>query len=272
MNRDDLIRAQFTVGGLGLEVGPGYNPLFPKSRGHAVETIDHTDQAGLQAKYASHPAVDCSRIEPVDYVSNGRPMREVIGLPQRYSWIFASNVLEHVPDFIGFLNDCAWLLKPDGVLVLSVPDKRFCFDLFLGITTAGMTIQAHMERRTRPSPGAIFDYNAYSVKREEHIVWPRGYAGEVSTVHNLAYAQDRLREATFSDAYIDAHVWRFTPSSFRLLVSDLNAMGFISLREVTLVPIPAFEFCAVLSQSRSDGSPDRNGLVQATLRELKAPP
>src|ERR1700712_4237583 len=107
MSREDVIRAQFDLAGLGLEVGPSYNPLFPKSAGYTVETIDYTDQPGLQAKSADNPTVDCSRIEPVDYVSGGRPMREVIGKPGRFEWIFPSNVIDHIPDLIGVINDCA---------------------------------------------------------------------------------------------------------------------------------------------------------------------
>jgi hypothetical protein len=32
--------------GLGLEIGPSYNPLLPKSEGYRVRTADHLDATG----------------------------------------------------------------------------------------------------------------------------------------------------------------------------------------------------------------------------------
>jgi hypothetical protein len=50
---------------------------------------------------------------------------------------------------LGFLKDCETLLKQGGILVLAVPDKRRCFDLLQPLTSTGMILQAHAERRVR---------------------------------------------------------------------------------------------------------------------------
>ena len=80
------------------------------------------------AENTPRPVVDVSAVEEVDYISDGRPMTEVIGARHRFDWIVASHVIEHVPDLLAFLIDCEALLKPGGSLVLALPDKRCFFD------------------------------------------------------------------------------------------------------------------------------------------------
>ena len=49
--------------------------------------------------------------------------------------ILASHVLEHMPDPISFLTSAQQLLKPDGLVILALPDKRFMFDFFKPMTS-----------------------------------------------------------------------------------------------------------------------------------------
>lgn len=213
MSRRDSILALFDASGFGLEVGPSYNPLLPKSEGFNVETIDYADQVELQRKYASNPTVDSSRIEAVDYVSDGRRMREVIGEAGRYDFILASHVIEHTPNMIGFLQDCESLLKPDGVLVLAVPDKRCCFDVFQRLTSTGEVLDAHRLGRTRPSFGALFDAVANGAKQDGATGWPKGSTGDRQLAHSIAHAKFVAQQSEETGRYTDVHVWRFVPSS-----------------------------------------------------------
>ena len=68
MDRTQRLRAMIDLSGRGLEIGPSYNPLVPKSAGFDVSIADYTDAAGLRAKYAATPNVDIGRIEEVDHV------------------------------------------------------------------------------------------------------------------------------------------------------------------------------------------------------------
>ena len=130
MSRVDILTSMLDLSGVGLEVGPSHNPLVSKASGARIETVDHTDQAGLVKKYANDPNVDVTKIEPVDYVSDGRPISEVIKKSKFYDYIIASHVIEHTTNPLGFFRDCYLLLKDSGVLVLAVTDRRYCFDCF----------------------------------------------------------------------------------------------------------------------------------------------
>jgi hypothetical protein len=75
MDRTALLLSLINLSGVGLEIGPGFDPLVPKSSGRRVETVDHASAAELREKYRNAANVDISRIEEVDYVSDGRPLR-----------------------------------------------------------------------------------------------------------------------------------------------------------------------------------------------------
>lgn len=251
MDREGLLRSLIDTGGIGLEVGPGFNPLLPKSEGYRVETVDYADAESLRKKYAG-ANVDTGRIESVDHLlTQGGSLADLLGKTRHFDYIVALHVIEHMPDLLGFLKSCETLLKNDGVLLLAVPDKRRCFDLFQPLTTTGAVLQAHLERRTRPAPGAVFDDRAYNVVRNGSIGWSADDDGPLSFFSDLGAAYRSFREAAGSDRYIDVHVWRFVPSSFRLILRDLREIREIGLCEKAFLETEGNEFYAALSRGGS---------------------
>ena len=151
LSRFDKVMTLVDKNGLGLEIGPSFNPLAPKSQGFNVHILDHVSTEELRAKYQGHTTT-LDNIEEVDYVWHGEPLHELIGHEQCYDWIIASHVIEHTPDLISFLAECERLLKPTGMLSLAIPDKRYCFDYFHGTTSTGEFLDAFDQKRIRPSP------------------------------------------------------------------------------------------------------------------------
>src|SRR5271166_2657492 len=267
MDRKQLLLSLIDLSGVGLEIGPGYDPLVPKSSGRRIETLDHASAAELREKYRNEVSLDLSRIEEVDYVSDGRPLGDIITKRRHYDYIVASHVIEHTPDMLGFLKDCEALLKEDGVLVLAVPDKRRCFDVFQPLTSTGMVLQAHLERRTRHTPGLMFDFIAYNGLRDGKSGWGFGADGTLTFVHDLAFALYGFEQAISSTTYVDAHAWRFTPSSFRLVLNDLHETSHLGLREAFFSESDSLEFYVSLSR-RGPGCPfDRLTLARMLLVE-----
>jgi SAM-dependent methyltransferase len=266
-DRREVVLKHLNLGGLGLEIGPAYSPLVPKSEGYRVETVDHVDARDLREKYRE---LDVSRIEEVDYVTGGRSLFDAVGQPGRYDYIVASHLIEHVPDMLGLLKDCERLLKPDGRVSLVVPDKRYCFDVFQGLTTTGQVLQAHADRACRPNPGVVFDYYANFGKRGDEIAWRADDTMELQLPHSLATAKALFEKSCSTDEYTDAHVWRFVPSSFRLIVSDLHAIGEISMRELSFAAPGGFEFFVTFSCDAPGPGLDRLTLAKRALLELAA--
>jgi SAM-dependent methyltransferase len=135
-SREDKVFHLLDKTGLGLEIGPSHNPIAPKKKGFNVHILDHVSRAELRNKYQGH-GVNLDNIEEVDFVWHGEPLQRLIGQIGCYDWIIASHVIEHVPDFISYLQQCEELLKPYGILSLVIPDKRYCFDYFSSSSSTG---------------------------------------------------------------------------------------------------------------------------------------
>lgn len=270
MSRTDCLFFDLDRAGLGLEIGPSYNPVAPKSAGYRVETVDHLDQAGLIEKYTGH-GVDTGQIEPVDHVWQGQPLSELVGGGGRFDWIIASHVIEHVPDVVGFLNECDRLLKPTGRLSLAIPDKRFCFDHLRPVSTTGDAIQAHLEGRTRHPPGWVFDYFASTAALDGNITWIEGSTGQLCHFETVSGAWQKMSASRASDSpYVDIHAWKFTPSSFRMMVDDLRAIGLIPLALSQSFPTAGCEFYVTLKRDPDAPAGDRIELARQVQAELAA--
>ena len=249
-------------GSFGLEIGPSHNPLAPKKAGFNVEILDHATADELRQKYQEHN-LNLDNIEEVDYVWRGEPLDELIGKTESYDYIIASHVIEHTTDIIGFLQQCAKLLKPTGVLSLIIPDKRYCFDYLRPISTTGDCIQAHFEKRSRHSIGVVFDYFSSVCRLNNNGAWGKdALQGELQLIHSLDDARHYMELAKdISAEYIDVHQWMFTPSSFKLILEDLyEAISFDTV---------GCEFYITLSKQIVPQS-ERIELYKIILQELAA--
>jgi hypothetical protein len=236
--------------GFGLEIGPSLNPILPKKAGFDVETLDHATAEELRTKYQYDPA-RIDNIEAVDYVWHGEPLDELIGAESKYDFIIASHVIEHVPDLVSFLSQCAVLLKPDGVLSLIIPDKRYCFDYLRWPSSTGDVLQAFTEKRTRHKPGTVFDHFANAVTMSSCPTWGPGKAvEELNYVRGLEQAKQLWQQALTTDDYVDMHGWRFTPSSFKLILDDLYALGLTDMVETCFFETTGCEFYVSLRKSK----------------------
>lgn len=271
MRREKILLSMLDPAGRGLEIGAGYNPMFPKERGFRVETVDHLSGEDLRRKYREM-GQDTSRIEEVDYVWRGEPIDQLVPHHGAYDFILASHVIEHMPDVLGFINSCDRLLNDRGVAVAVVPDRRFCFDAFRPIASTGDLLQAHLERRTRHPPGKVFDQSAYQAQRRGRITWRRRTLGRIALCGDPEAARKALEQAEASDEYVDAHGWQFVPSSFRLILHDLHAAGLTPMKEVAFHDLHgrAHEFFVSFARWGAGCPVDRATLCRRILYEERA--
>lgn len=269
MNRLDKALHLVNREGFGLEIGPSLDPIVPKKKGFNVETVDHATAEELRKKYRDLPD-RIVNIEEVDYVWQGEPLTELIGKQGIYDYIIASHVIEHVPDFVSFLIQCEMLLKPDGVLSLIVPDKRYCFDYFRWPSSTGDVLQAYTDKRVRHSPGAVFDHFSNMVRMDGFHVWAEETKiGKFSFINSMEDARQLWKLAQINDDYIDIHSWRFTPLSFKLILHDLNMLELTQLSEKCRFATTGCEFYVTLGKSAaSKPKVDRLQLATEAVNEL----
>jgi hypothetical protein len=248
--REEILLRGIDRHALGLEIGPSHRPTAAKRDGFNVRILDHLDAAGLRTKYADH-GVDIAAIEEVDYVWRGESLEELVA-GERFAWIIASHVIEHVPDLIGFLGSCERILAPGGVLSLAVPDKRYCFDCERENSSLARVIDVGLAKPTNHSPGTAAEYFLKVRRKGGQISWHDGHQGALEPVHGL---QDALAAMAMVQQghYYDLHEWVFTCDSFRQIIRDLWDLRLSGLRERFFTPTQGCEFFVTLEKAANSG-------------------
>lgn len=264
MDRRDIILSGLRLDGLGLEVGGSYMPLAGGWPGLNVRTLDHLDTEALVEKYRQM-GVDTGKVVPVDYVWRGERYSDLVG-ETRFDWIVASHVIEHVPDLIAFVNQCAEILSEDGVLTLAVPDRRYTFDYFRPETSLSELIDAHLQGRTVSSPGAVAAHFLYFSELAGHGTWNSAAEAEPTLLIPPDQATEKF-ELARRGTYVDTHAWTFTPSSFRLALHDLHQLGLVSVREARFHDAVECEFFVQLSRAGTGPSESRQELAERAQAE-----
>ena len=262
LTRNEKILFRINTACPGLEIGPGYQPVLKKSSGYNVKTIDFLDKEGLIKKFAADN-LDTSGVEDVDYIWCGEPLYELTGHEYQYNYVIASHLIEHTPDFIGFLNDVSRLLTSDGVLSLVIPDKRYCFDHFRPLTGLSQIIDAHFQKRTLHSPGTGAEHFLSYVSGNGQPGWGNASRVTYQLRHTIEETIHLINEIREKDTYFDLHAWCFTPKSFTFLMGCLAELKLIDLYLDTIFPTTGIEFFVTLSKRKPDRPFDRLAAMQA---------
>jgi SAM-dependent methyltransferase len=138
--RYEQIRRSFaedSIAGHGIELGALHSP-FPVPDAAQVQYVDRFTTAQLRAEYpelADLPLVD------VDRVDDGERLATVPDRSQDF--VIASHFLEHCEDPVGTLDAHLRVLRPGGVLLLALPDRRHSVDRHRDATTLEHLIADH---------------------------------------------------------------------------------------------------------------------------------
>jgi len=155
---------------IGVEIGPLDKPIVTREMGR-VRYVDHDITEALRLKYADFDNVDTDKIVDVDYIWGEKSLVDLTQAEAPFDYIVASHVIEHVPDFIGWLREVRGILKPGGILSLAIPDKRQCFDYHRHPSKPADVVEAYLRRHKKPSPRQIFDHFASAVSFQGDIAW-----------------------------------------------------------------------------------------------------
>ena len=125
--------------GRGIEIGAMHNPL-PVPPWVAVRYVDRMDEAALRRHYpelSEYPALR------VDLVDDGETLASLSDESQDF--VIANSFLEHCEDPLRTLRNFARVLRPEGSLLLGIPDKRYTFDRDRAETPVEHILRDHWE-------------------------------------------------------------------------------------------------------------------------------
>jgi SAM-dependent methyltransferase len=127
--------------GEGVEIGALDFPLrLP--RGARVRYVDYLDATGLREAYGSTLREGRPLIVP-DVVDDGARLNSFADAS--LDFVVANHMLEHVEDPIAAFQHQLRVLRPGGVLYLTLPDARQTFDAPRKRTTTEHLLQDHRE-------------------------------------------------------------------------------------------------------------------------------
>jgi SAM-dependent methyltransferase len=252
-----------------LEIGPSYHPLVSKAEGWNAFTLDYDERQVLSHEYAHHVST-FDDVEEVDFVWRDGPIENAI--PPNFYGTFdacvASHVIEHLPDPISFLNSLDRLLTPRGVISLVIPDKRFCFDFFRPVTLLPAWLEAFERKATRHSRRNVLEQRAYSIKNGDKTAWGQ-FHGLFPSIDNSIISAKQQTDKIPDEVYTDAHAWCFTPSSFDLLLLELQLLELSPFGTLKKFPTMDCEFFVTLSrQSKSAAEGSLSELLVKMTKEL----
>ena len=227
-------RFEKLVGGLdvsnsrGIEIGALTTPLL-RPPDADIRFVDHVDSKALRDKYRNDPAVDIGSIVPVDAVWGDATLAACFP-GETFDYVIASQVIEHVPDMIGWLAEVAAVLRPNGRLILAIPDKRYTFDILRRETSLSDLIDSNLHAVRRPTPGQVFDFNANAVELDHVTAWTAMPAiGSLRHYLTKPQALAKARESC-SGSYVDSHCSVFTARSLLELLAGLLELQLLPFR------------------------------------------
>lgn len=204
VSADDLPRlvGHAWLRGRGIEIGALHHPMrLP--RGASVRYLDRLSLADLRRQY---PTLADKYFVDVDIVDDGERLGSIPDASEDF--VTANHFLEHCQDPIGTLKNMIRVLRPGGVLFLTMPDKRATFDRDRPVTTL-----SHLRTDHEQGPGAS--------RRGHYEEWVR-------VVEKLADEDEigRHVEELMARAYsIHFHVWTFREMT-EMFLAFMDEIGF----------------------------------------------
>ncbi|KQQ19469.1 hypothetical protein ASF53_24060 [Methylobacterium sp. Leaf123] len=252
----------------GLEFGPANNPTAMPV-GIRVAYIDHA----IDAEAGLPDAV------PIDHAWAGSgSLAEVIGqegLGQvGLDFAIAAQVAQYVPNLLGWFRGIHAVLRPGGVLNLSLPDRRFMFDAGRANSTIAELAEADLLSYTRPSLRQVFAHTYEALAIGPGEIWagedparaPR-LCGEAA----LALAYKQADEVFASGRYQKCHCWVFTPLAFLDAVEAAARLGLFPfvLNQIAAAEPGGFEFYVSMRRDAEADPQALRGLQEGAIAHLR---
>jgi predicted SAM-dependent methyltransferase len=201
--REDLARRY--LHGEGIEIGALTSPLRvpPGVIVHHVDRMSRADLIAHEGPTIVAAGNNPNKIPDITVVDDAARLSRFAD--QTLDFVIANHVLEHLEDPIGALTNMLRVVRPRGVLLLTLPDPRYTFDARRPVTTVEHAKDDHV--------------NGPHVSRQQHYEeWARLIEGLPEPA-----IESRVAEFARNDARHHFHVWRLPDFLALLLDTPLPA-------------------------------------------------
>jgi SAM-dependent methyltransferase len=128
---DERRQAARFLRGDGIEIGGAHLPIPVDTRCCRIQYVDRMSATEIAALF---PELDGYSIVETDILCNVQHKGLGIFGDETLDFVIASHLIEHLPNPLGFLEECQRVLQTNGILYLVVPDKNYTFDRTRDVT------------------------------------------------------------------------------------------------------------------------------------------
>jgi predicted SAM-dependent methyltransferase len=182
----DALAADY-LKGAGIEIGALHSPVTPPE-GTRVVYVDKYSTDFLRSQY---PELSWHKLVEVEIRDDGESLTKFRDESQDF--VIANHFIEHCQDPIGTIGNMVRVLREDGILYITLPDKRYTFDCDRPITPL-----EHILSDYRDGPGG---------SRRQHLEeWCR----MVRKIEDSDALERAIQQIITSEGHIHYHVWTQT--------------------------------------------------------------
>jgi SAM-dependent methyltransferase len=233
-----------------LELGALDNPTYVRAECD-IRYLDYASRDELARKGERNPRYAYDKLVDVDYVCPGPTYADIID--KRFDLIIANHVIEHIPDIIRWFNQLYAITAPEGHLFLSIPDKRYTFDIARPLTTFVDILRCYDERVTKPTYYHILEHLYFHKAINAKEAWDNDM-GDKLAKQRFTPKEAVAHARKHADApYADVHCHVFTRDSFAEMMSVLLELEYVQyqLQELSDTKYLSNEFHALLAKNNS---------------------
>jgi SAM-dependent methyltransferase len=207
-----------------LEIGALDYPTYTRPE-HRVWYVDYASTDELAKKGEQNPRYARERLVEVDFVSPTPSYSQFI--EGRFDLVIANHVIEHVPDTIRWLQELHAVSAPKGCVFLSIPDKRYTFDIMRRNTTFIDLLRNYDERVQKPTVYQILEHFYYHKSVSATEVWEGTHHDKLDVLRFSVGEALEVARKHAAASYADVHCHVFTSESFRGVISPLMELGMV---------------------------------------------
>jgi SAM-dependent methyltransferase len=243
------------LNGAGVELGPGHHPMPIQFPGIAVQYVDRWQpEENLELFTNLEPGATFPK---PDIIANLDVDRLSALTDESQDFVIASHLLEHLADPLAQMSEIHRVLKPSGVVLVFLPDRRYTFD---------------RKRSPTPLEHLVADYrDQVTVVSDEHI---EDYLRKTD-VWNPAWTPEQQRAEFEVNRRRSIHVHCWSEDEFLPVVEHMIVQMDMRWELLDAVFVEdaqdSFEFGFVLRRSPIDVSPEvMAGHLRLTWQVLAA--
>ncbi|MUZ63457.1 methyltransferase domain-containing protein [Agrobacterium vitis] len=224
-----------------MEIGPFNSPVAigENARYCDIMTTDELRQRAIKI------GIDPNTVPAIHY---HREPGILENFPEKFSAVVSCHCIEHQPDLIHHFQQVAATLEDDGRYYLIVPDKRYCFDHSIPVSTSDDIVMA--KGATRHPLIKVIEHRAITTHNNPIRHWNGDHFDNDWHETQPKRALAAIAEYQAADGgYVDVHRWQFTPNSLGQIINELQTEIPFSVEQINETPRGIFEFVAVLKKS-----------------------